>query len=86
LISVLKAVLFVNAVAFIDIVAIWALPSYYKNDTERWIPGLPASERNITNSKKKFFWAEVVLRLAEFSQLEKYLAKQTRKKIKFTRS
>jgi hypothetical protein len=69
LISVLKAVLFATAVTCSDIVAI------IKNYTEHWIPGLPASERNITNSapKKLYFCAEIVLRLAEFSLLEKYL-------------
>jgi len=39
----------------------------------------PPNEILPIQQKKIIFFAEIVLRLAEFSQLEKYLAKQTRK-------
>jgi len=65
------------------VVTLWHCRLYLriiKNDTEHWIPGLPASERNITDSaKKNIFFGEIALRLTEFSQLGKYLTKQIRK-------
>jgi hypothetical protein len=47
--SVLAAVVFVSVITCIDIVTLSAGPPYYRNETDRWLPGLLACQR-----KKKY--------------------------------
>jgi hypothetical protein len=75
LISVWETVLFVDVTTCDDTVTMSAWPLCYINETDQGLPGLPTAKlKNYLPAKQNytflFFFAEVVVWLAKFSQFE----------------